>query len=215
MDYVGRNTSVPVPKIITAFRTTSGREFILMTRIHGKTLQAAFGETSEAGQKSYLDQLRGYINELRALKPPNPPFICSIIHGSLEDERGFHGHIGPFSQIQDFHSTLVGYYDHVTGDSEQERKIQRILDMYRSRQFSIKLTHGDLAFRNIIANKGQIVGIVDWEMSGWLPDYWEFICTHYSFFNLQGWRPRIREFLEPFEVKLSAERVRRTIFANM
>lgn len=34
-------------------------------------------------------------------------------------------------------------------------------------------THGDLAPRNILIKRGQVVGLVDWELSGWYPEYFE------------------------------------------
>lgn len=38
----------------------------------------------------------------------------------------------------------------------------------------IVLTHGDLRLQNIMDKDGFISGIIDWEFSGWYPDYWEF-----------------------------------------
>ncbi|KAL7628852.1 hypothetical protein AAE478_000367 [Parahypoxylon ruwenzoriense] len=35
-------------------------------------------------------------------------------------------------------------------------------------------THGDLAPRNIMVQESRITGIIDWENSGWFPDYWEY-----------------------------------------
>ncbi|GAB0138476.1 hypothetical protein EsDP_00006711 [Epichloe bromicola] len=36
-------------------------------------------------------------------------------------------------------------------------------------------THGDVAPRNIMVDKsGQILGLLDWEMAGWYPEYWEY-----------------------------------------
>jgi aminoglycoside phosphotransferase (APT) family kinase protein len=225
MDFVSRQTKIPVPKIITAFQTESGHTFVLMTRIRGKQLYGTFDEASESAQRSYLAQLRRCLEELRSIKPPEPPFVGPFDHGALEDERAFYGRIGPFQTVQDFHSALVGHFDTSLGDSEQQEReqgtaelwqsIRKIIKMQRSRPFAIKLTHGDLAFRNIIVDGGRIVGILDWEMGGWLPDYWELACTDAAFFDSEDLRPRIREFLEPFEEELAMERLRRTIFANM
>ncbi|KAL9023071.1 MAG: hypothetical protein Q9196_007400 [Gyalolechia fulgens] len=36
-------------------------------------------------------------------------------------------------------------------------------------------THGDVAPRNTMVDEsGRITGIVDWELAGWYPDYWEY-----------------------------------------
>ena len=34
-------------------------------------------------------------------------------------------------------------------------------------------THGDLAGRNILVKDGKLVGLIDWELSGWYPRYSE------------------------------------------
>lgn len=36
-------------------------------------------------------------------------------------------------------------------------------------------THGDLDPRNILVEEGHVIGIVDWEQSGWYPGYWEYV----------------------------------------
>lgn len=41
---------------------------------------------------------------------------------------------------------------------------------------AIKFTHGDLHRSNTIVTGSEprhVVGIVDWEQAGWLPEYWE------------------------------------------
>lgn len=43
----------------------------------------------------------------------------------------------------------------------------------------IVLTHADLSPRNIIVNGDQVVGIIDWEMSGFYPEYWEYAKAMY------------------------------------
>lgn len=53
--------------------------------------------------------------------------------------------------------------------------------------------HCDLAPRNIIVNDGIIAGIIDWEMAGWLPEYWEYFQVYFSNFH------RVPEFGELFK----------------
>lgn len=35
-------------------------------------------------------------------------------------------------------------------------------------------THADLTPRNIVVDQGRITGIIDWEDSGLIPNYWEY-----------------------------------------
>lgn len=41
------------------------------------------------------------------------------------------------------------------------------------------LTHSDLSPRNILIQRNQIVAIVDWEMAGFYPAYWEYVKALY------------------------------------
>lgn len=55
---------------------------------------------------------------------------------------------------------------------------------------AIKFTHGDLHRSNIIVSHSRpyrIVGIVDWEQSGWLPEYWEDCKAHYTTLYGEDW----------------------------
>lgn len=36
------------------------------------------------------------------------------------------------------------------------------------------MTHNDFAPRNILVRGSQVVAILDWEFSGYFPEYWEF-----------------------------------------
>ena len=44
---------------------------------------------------------------------------------------------------------------------------------------SIVFTHGDFLPRNIIVKDRKVVGILDWEMAGWYPEYWEYCKIMY------------------------------------
>lgn len=38
-------------------------------------------------------------------------------------------------------------------------------------------THPDLTDVNIIVENGRLTGIIDWELSGYFPRWWEYVCT--------------------------------------
>ncbi|KNG89852.1 hypothetical protein ANOM_001760 [Aspergillus nomiae NRRL 13137] len=38
-------------------------------------------------------------------------------------------------------------------------------------------THGDLTNVNVMVEDGSLTGIIDWEMSGYFPVWWEYVCT--------------------------------------
>ena len=68
----------------------------------------------------------------------------------------------------------------------------------------IVLTHGDLVPRNILVKNGRIVGIIDWEMAGFYPEYWEYAKGHlYASFDHPWMRENVLDkVLDPFPLEL-------------
>jgi aminoglycoside phosphotransferase len=72
---------------------------------------------------------------------------------------------------------------------------ERPPDPYRSLlpdTSKICLTHGDLNLGNIIIfgspGSRKISGIVDWEQSGWYPEYWEYCKLLFADPYTEEWR---------------------------
>ena len=69
----------------------------------------------------------------------------------------------------------------------------------------ICFTHGDLTLNNIIIAPGssprRIAGIIDWEQSGWYPDYWEYCKLLYGVEYTHEWREAgwAEKVMRPFE----------------
>jgi hypothetical protein len=63
-------------------------------------------------------------------------------------------------------------------------------------QWALKLTRGDLSILNILARGDNVVGIIDWETAGFLPEYWEH--TSACQVNPQDlfWKDEIERFIE-------------------
>jgi thiamine kinase-like enzyme len=59
-------------------------------------------------------------------------------------------------------------------------------------------THGDLNPFNILVRDDRVVGIVDWEFSGWYPDYWEYTSAWFGNLTKQAWQKEIANFLDPY-----------------
>ncbi|KAF2704894.1 hypothetical protein K504DRAFT_537480 [Pleomassaria siparia CBS 279.74] len=73
---------------------------------------------------------------------------------------------------------------HLTKETIEEHAAKGItmdaLTLHRSGGHRIVLTHGDLNQANIMVKHGKIVSLIDWEFSGWYPEYWEYVnfCMH-------------------------------------
>lgn len=86
MHFISRNTSIPVPKVLCAFKH-SGRTYILMERISGEIIGSGWLKRSEQSKTTLLAQLAKMVTEMRELRPPEGVGIASVDSGSLYDCR--------------------------------------------------------------------------------------------------------------------------------
>jgi len=69
----------------------------------------------------------------------------------------------------------------------------------------IVLTHNDLAPRNILLRDAKVVAIVDWELSGFYPGYWEYVKAYYWPSWRSAWITEgiLYQILDPFILELA------------
>jgi thiamine kinase-like enzyme len=111
---------------------------------------------------------------------------------------------GPFPSIKAFN-------DWFQAAAMRLKPGQKVTEPYRellSDSGHIYFTHGDLTYGNIIISgepdSVRITGIVDWEQSGWYPEYWEYckllFAGPYSHeWRADGWAESV---MEPYEDEL-------------
>ncbi|KAI0118369.1 kinase-like domain-containing protein [Nemania sp. FL0031] len=165
MDFIKANTSIPVPKVFS-----SAWDRITMEYIEGETLQQAWPVLTPDQRSDILDQLRGYIAQLRALKGTQISRLSGegVLVPCMMMRSG-----GPFATIEEFHDWFVWPPGRETVQSIYWNQITTHL----RNDVPIVFTHGDLAARNILVRDGKIVAILDWEFAGWYPEYWEYVFT--------------------------------------
>lgn len=208
ISFVSKNTAIPVPEIVTSFFSSAGHYYILMKRCPGVPLGTVFYTLSSTEKRNVLRQLRDYMNELRALKPPKPGWIGSTGYGPIEDGRVSSSPCGPFKDVSEFHKAIRGGAEGVTGHDECDK----LIAAQNSRKHHVTFTHGDLSFRHVFYLDGRITGIIDWESAGWFPDYWEYTMAWDSFWGNPGLRDQILQFLDGFPRELEMEQIRRRLF---
>jgi serine/threonine protein kinase len=212
MRFVAERTSIPVPTVYCSF-VHKDRAFILMERIRGDALPKAWGSLPESARQMIYSQLKGMIQELRALKPPPGTGVESCLGGELLDSRISRcPTFGPFKTVQDFHFwlrdglTLSGAKHNVEDGEWQD--IKKMVAMQDAPSPPPVFTHGDLNPANIIIRGDNVVGVIDWEFAGWYPDYWEYTSAYYGNVTRTDWQDAIDQFLEPFPAELEMERTR-------
>ncbi|TVY22805.1 hypothetical protein LHYA1_G008399 [Lachnellula hyalina] len=213
MKYVAQHTSIPVPKVYCSF-LHKNRAYLVMERIQGETLAAAWRKLSKESLQKIFSQLKHMIQELRALKPPPNTGVESCVGGSMYDSRLPHGtpRFGPFKTIQEFHlwlrrnlkATETG--DHVT---QKEADDVRAMIVKQDALWPAPVfTHCDLNPFNILVRGDRIVGIIDWEFSGWYPSYWEYTSAWRGNLLRSEYQGILLSLLDPYPEELEMERTR-------
>ncbi|KAI9727374.1 MAG: hypothetical protein M1834_008445 [Cirrosporium novae-zelandiae] len=185
-------TSIPVPRPIDLI-STSESSFLVTSRIQGDPAGLCIDEYSDYDLGLIAKDLRKYIAELRAIKKTIDPkhAISNAIGEGCLDYRINDVSVGPFLSEKQFSKFLSlglapDFIHLVHGDGHE-----------------IVFTHADLNMRNILVRNGRISGIVDWENSGWYPEYWEYTKCHFGVRRDKRW---LKMVVEPvFEGKYREE----------
>lgn len=191
---VRRYTSIPVPKPLD-FVTMPAHAtdepaceegYLLMNRIPGVPLSRCHEVLSDNDVAQITTQLQDHVTQLRAIpKTINPSkAICDTLGGACRDSRVRGGNpIGPFVDEAAFSQML------------------RNSDEPSRRGHSIFFTHADLNPRNILVAEAlrhdgslgwRVTGILDWEMAGYYPEYWEYTKALYERFR---WSRRYQDMI--------------------
>lgn len=215
MEFIRRNTSIPVPKIYCAFKHKK-RTYIVMERVKGDIIGSYWLSRSEESRTRLLAQLKGYVDEMRALQPPGPG-IANANGGSLYDSR-LPGlcldtpvctaiRFGPFEDIPAFHRWLTKPFDQP--DESLPTESNDLIKQYRDTDWGQPVfTHGDLSCLNILVDGDNITGIIDWETAGWYPSYWEYVSANKMNIRNIFWYDYVYRFLEPKPKDLEMDRIR-------
>lgn len=209
--FISEHTTIPVPKVLCAF-THHGQTYIVMKRIEGDMLGSRWVDRSPESQTTVLSQLKEMVREMRSISPSQGQGIANVDGGQLFDCRlpGSSSRFGPFSCIAEFHSYLRhGIYF----DPGNEPEINELIGLHRG-QWPLVFTHGDLSSLNILVRGDQIVGIIDWETSGWYPAYWEYTTACQVNPQNSFWCHEIDRFLDPLPLELSMEHIRQKYFGD-
>lgn len=205
MEYVRQNTSLPVPKVYCAFKR-NGTTYIVMQRLKGHKLAIGWKERSEVSKSRILEQVRVMVEEMRGLKSPHGGAVASVTGGSLYDQRlpglavtypvKTSPRFGPFDDIRAFHRWLRRPV--VEAKDSYDQEINHMIAAHETTDWgSSVFTHGDLSSLNILVQGEAIVGIIDWETSGWFPAYWEYTTASQVNPRNLMWSDYIDRFLEP------------------
>lgn len=184
VDYIKHQAPiVPVPAILGVIQ--SGRTgYIFMEYVRGRALDSIWTSLRQTQKDDIKAQLYTIFASLRAIKPSQTnrpvafgagtPPRCKDVRRELRRATTL---IKSETEFNDF------LLSSVESDPQQDCSRSLIRQYLRS-DHDVFLTHADLHPRNIMVEEQDqpdsekrliITGIIDWELGGWYPSYWEYV----------------------------------------
>ncbi|PSR94570.1 hypothetical protein PHLCEN_2v4438 [Hermanssonia centrifuga] len=209
MRYIQSHTKIPVPGNVE-YLIEGSKTYLFMDYVDGEPLYKAWPTLQEHERISILDDLKGYMDQLRALRQDDldddaPRYIGSLDRGPCADRRviGYY-ECGPFETERTFNDHIIA-----TLRETMSAGHRRFLREFLKDDHQIYFTHGDLHPGNILVKNGHVVALLDWEMAGWYPEYWEWCKSLFDekWLGLKGWEDCRRAWLRPYEYEYLMDRM--------
>lgn len=202
MTLVRKHTSIPVPEIYNAYiDPATGHARIVMEFVEGERLAEAWDNFDADQKQQVLEQLRNFMSQLRNMKEN---FIGSVDGTACEDQLFSEdiGAYGPYKDESEFNDGIIT----ALKDTLTSGWVDKVCDMVIAlKGHDIVMTHGDLSPRNIIVQGTKVVAILDWEMSGFYPEYWEYVKALYRPAWESNWikDKAVDQILDPYFMELA------------
>lgn len=225
MRYVSENSDVPVPKVLGTMTDPNNAniQYIVMEFVEGQCLDVIWSDLSATEKDDVKFQLKAAVNSMRLM--PDQGYIGSVGHqrrcdGMFITAGPEHPNInGPFTNENEMNEGMLSRLAE-TEPPSSIRLFRTILSNLSKHR--IVLTHADLQARNILVKRGgegtedhgkMKLTIIDWEYSGWYPEYWEF-CNSLIFNTFRTeWLDIIQDTLEVYPNEyLLMQRIRNILF---
>ena len=168
---------IPIPVVYDTWTEDNGRGYISMSPMPGEQLETAWPKMDLVEKESVMNDYKIILDRLRNVDPSSDsPIQIGAIDGGPavchrpSDRRSG----GPFPTEAEFNRWLIslihpkqeqwfsGFYTAMMKNSMRD-------------DHKWRLTHGDMGPHNILVENGHITAVVDWELGGWYPEYWEYV----------------------------------------
>jgi aminoglycoside phosphotransferase len=204
MQIIRQLTSIPVPEIVRV-HAQGRRAYIFMSYVPGTTLQHIWPTLSMEARQNITDQLKSYMDELRAIPPPSSCYIGSLeSHICVDNRQLLRLNIDEnrlISSEKEFNRFIMADL----WEFYPTEYYNMLLSMMRQNH-RIVLTHGDFHPRNIMVKDTIITGIIDWEFSGWYPEYWEYIKALTAVEPVDDWWRYLSTIVGPYYTEWAIDR---------
>ena len=170
INFLTKNTTVPVPKIIDYSINTNliGYEYILMTQIKGEPLSRTYDHISSTQRISYIKTIANYVVQMNQFKFDK----IGNFNKNMEVVKRVDANKGPFNDFSKYIYYGTKFYLKNVDSSKFKKQIELLSKFneqkIKSTQIILPYTlcHFDLAPHNILTHNNKITGIIDFEWSG-------------------------------------------------
>ncbi|KAF5385049.1 hypothetical protein D9615_001001 [Tricholomella constricta] len=159
--------------------------FIYLSYIDGVSLDSRLNTLSDTELEHIAVQVAPMIASIRRLRQPlQDTFIGSPDRSAIRDQMWWGGYdappTDPFLSVKAFNDALFALAGHLPQFPHHEF-FQNFRSSF-SDTASIRFTHTDLATTNIIISRTstEVLGIIDWQESGWYPEHWEYLKAKHT-----------------------------------
>ncbi|KAB8203915.1 kinase-like domain-containing protein [Aspergillus parasiticus] len=184
---VSKRTTIAAPKLLSAY-ILDGTGYIIISYEHGTPFEQYWDNASETEHQRILAQLTDYVQQMRAIEGS---FIGGLDHSPCRDgvfEGGYGDHTkysyGPY-ESESFNEGMVqALRDWLPAkllESENDPQSNFWASEYILQQtvrglkgHKIVFTHCDLHGGNMLVRYDSTVVLLDWGLSGFWPECWEF-----------------------------------------
>jgi hypothetical protein len=197
--FVEQNLQIPAPRLYALWQELDEVMYIIMEFIPGDTLKSLWSNLTKSNKMRIMKKLRSVFEQIRS--SPSPGFYRNVSRGCLlchlfwitGNEKSVSG---PFKSERDL---LLGLAEKSRVNSANNNRhsymadfIERQLPRAFGNDHLPTFSHSDLQRKNIVreipsghkntsTEETYIVLIVDWEVAGWYPSYWEYAAAFFAF----------------------------------
>ena len=212
MKFLAANSKVLVPKVYTAFiDLETNQTFIIMEYIRGDNPQKLLPSLMPTEKVIICKLVKDAIIKLQKISLPG--YLGTLNHQPYHDSVFWTKDnnpliSGPFANQKEMNCRILERL-HQTELSQYIQLLQKTVDSTLHNHHPV-FTHGDLQLKNIMVEKAESrndgspafkIILIDWEIAGWYPEYWEFCNATISCRFKPNWLELIPDILDQYPVE--------------
>ncbi|KAK4242240.1 hypothetical protein C8A03DRAFT_40369 [Achaetomium macrosporum] len=164
LDLMRRDGHIPVPRPLDLACDDKG-SYLLTSALPGRHIGVYIDTMTDEEVSYFIQGLRKWVEHIRSIpKTVAPEYQITDVSG-----KGCHDARILMAQNYDGTDYFGPFKDEV--ELNNQLRCGALPDVVHRAGHKIVFTHGDINMRNIMVKDGKLSGIIDWENSGWYPDW--------------------------------------------